>query len=114
MKVSQNEITAIERETAIIKNYPFPTKNLSITNIKVNGRHPVDKTKQHIEHTLTLICYIISGKGTFVIEGKIYQVTKGDALFIQPDQKYYIEGNVEYLVCCEPAYYREQHEQVAI
>ena len=114
MKISQKDIITVERETAVIKQYPFPTKALSITNIKVNGRHPADTTRQHVEHTLTLLCYVISGKGIFVIDGKTYSVTNGDALFIQPNQKYYIEGILEYLVCCEPAYYRKQHEQVKV
>ena len=114
MKIMQSDIAPVERETAIIKNYPFPTKLSSITNIQVKGRHPADKTKQHIEHELTLICYVIKGTGTFVVESKKFDVVAGDAIFIQPNQKYYIEGNLEYLVSCSPAYFREQHEQVSI
>lgn len=113
MKISQKDITAIERETAVIRNYPFPTKDLSITWIKVNGRHPADKTKWHIEHKLALICYVLSGSGKFFVDKHEYDVNSGDAVFIKPEQKYYIIGNLEYIVCCKPAYYREQHEQVA-
>jgi mannose-6-phosphate isomerase class I len=112
MKISLNEITEVDRISAKIKNFPFPVKNISVTNIKVDGRHPLDITKQHIEHKLTLICYVISGQGKFVVENKTHDVVGGDAILIKSDEKYFIEGNLEYLVCCEPAYYREQHEQV--
>lgn len=114
MKIQQTDITPVERETAVIKNYPFPTELISITNIHVKGRHPADKTKQHIEHELTIICYAIRGSGTFVIESEKFEVVAGDAIIIQPNRKYYIDGNLEYLVCCSPAYYREQHEQVSV
>ena len=112
MKISQKDTTTIERETAVIRNYSFSTKDLSITHIKVNGRHPAYTSKLHIEHKLTLICYVLSGQGKFVVDNQEYVVETGDAIFIKPDQKYYIQGNLEYLVCCNPAYYREQHEQI--
>lgn len=113
MKIAQKNITAIERETVVIHNYAFPIKDVSITHIKVFGRHPADKSKLHIEHKLTLICYILTGKGKFVVDEKEFSVETADAIFIKPDQKYYIQGNLEYLVCRNPAYYREQHEQIA-
>jgi len=114
MKISKKDIEPIERETAVISNYPFPTKEISITHIQVKGRHPSDVTKQHIEHKLTLICYVISGSGKFIVEELEIEVSPGDAIFIKSDQKYYIEGDLEYLVSCSPAYYREQHEQVVL
>lgn len=112
MKIGRDDITPIVRESAVIRNYPFSTNELSITNIEVKGRHPSDVTKQHIEHKLTLLCYVISGTGKFIVGGEEFEVTSGDAIFIKPDQKYYIEGNLKYLVSCTPAYYREQHEQI--
>ncbi len=112
MKISKKDIAPVERPTAVIRNYAFPSKELSITSIGVNGRHPSDITKQHIEHKLTLICYVVKGSGKFVVDGEVFEIVSGDAIFIEPNQKYYIEGDLEYLVCCSPAYYREQHEQV--
>lgn len=114
MKLTKDSLEKVERETAAIVSFPFATKDLSITHIKVFGRHPFDKKKLHIEHKLTLICYVINGDGKFVVEDKIFKVTSGDAILILPNQKYYIKGNLEYLVSCSPAYYREQHEQVKI
>jgi mannose-6-phosphate isomerase class I len=114
MKLSKSNLDKVERETATIINFPFSTKQLSVTNIIVSGRHPADNQKWYIEHKLTLICYVIKGSGTFTVDKQIYEVSEGDAVQILPDQKYFIDGNLEYLVACSPAYYREQHEQVEL
>ena len=47
-----------------------------------------------------------------MIDGESFEVIAGDALLINKNQKYSIEGSLEYLVCCTPAYYKEQHEQI--
>lgn len=68
--------------------------------------------EQFIEHDLHVLFYIIDGSGKITVEGKIYDVEKGDVLTIQPGQKYFIEGKLSYVVATNPAYYSEQNEVI--
>ncbi|KKS90559.1 MAG: hypothetical protein UW69_C0008G0027 [Microgenomates group bacterium GW2011_GWA2_44_7] len=113
MKVAKNDAKLITREFTTIYSYPASSKAISAAYIEVKGRHPSGEKEQFIEHDLHVLFYITKGSGTITIENMPYELQEGDVLTIQPGQKYFIEGNISYVVVTSPAYYSEQNEIVA-
>jgi len=92
--------------------YSFDDKDLNIAVVTVNGRYP---EKGYI---LNEVCkevgYILSGSGSVSVIGKdAQQLHPGDAVMIQPNEKFFWQGkSLEMLMPCSPAFYPEQHKEV--
>lgn len=113
MKVARDKVPPRQASSStVVYSYPSGVKDLSIALIKVNGRHPHQKNAMFIEHGLTVLFYIIEGKGKVTIEKAMFEVQTGDTITIEKENKYFLEGNLVYIAATSPAYYKEQNEVV--
>lgn len=113
MKVGFSEAVRIDRDTMTIFNYPQKSKAVSVVRIKVHGRHPQQAKTQFIEHDCHVIFYVINGHGKVVVEDVSYDLSAEDTITILPGQRYYVEGEIDYLAIVSPSYYKEQNEVVS-
>jgi len=94
-------------KNCIAYEYPLEDIDINCALINLNGRYPVKG------RVMNIICkeigYIIKGSGKIVVEGKIYKLKAGDQILIEPNEKYYWQGNMEFVVPCTPAWSSDQH-----
>jgi mannose-6-phosphate isomerase-like protein (cupin superfamily) len=58
------------------------------------------------------IFYIITGKGTWFIEDKPYDVEGGDSIIIPPNTKFYYKGNLKQVCVTSPAWEPEYEQHI--
>jgi quercetin dioxygenase-like cupin family protein len=58
------------------------------------------------------LAYVIGGFGKVVIEGQETEIEEGDLVLIEPEEKYFWDGDLVMFVSSTPAWYPEQHKKV--
>lgn len=92
--------------------YSFGDKDMNIALVTVNGRYPESG------YAMNEVCkeagYVVSGSGALGLEGGEQTVVgPGDAVLLQPGEKYYWEGdNLQLVMPSSPAFYPDQHKKV--
>jgi mannose-6-phosphate isomerase-like protein (cupin superfamily) len=109
--VSKNQVVAYKNSDACTAyEYPFEDKDINGAVIVLSGRYP--DAGRVVNNVCKELVYIIQGSGRVVVESGERPLHTGDMLLIQPDEKYYFEGELEMLMPCTPAWYPEQHKEV--
>ena len=111
-KYTLDDIRIVDLKTKIIYKYPTPTKKLEVNYMKVNGRHPEEKNKFIIEHKCQFVVYVTKGKGKIYAGNEIFEVKEGDVVFVPTNNRFAVEGKLEYVTFENPAWYPEQAEVV--
>ncbi len=94
-------------DRCIALEYPLGDPAINIAHITIDGRYPETGTATNTK--CKEICYVINGEGSVVIEGNKFPLRQGDAVLIEPSERYYWEGVLTLLVPCTPAWSQEQH-----
>lgn len=95
------------------QEYSFGDNGLNIALVTVNGRYPESG------YVMNEVCkeagYVVGGIGALCLESsEKIAVAEGDAILLQPGEKYYWEGESLVLVMpCAPAFYPEQHKKIS-
>lgn len=99
---NSNTCTAIE--------YPMEDKDINGAIIELSGRYP--EKGRVVNMKCKEIAYVIEGSGKVVVEGEEITLNEGDLVLIEPEEKYFWEGNLKMFVPCTPAWYPEQHKEI--
>lgn len=88
---------------ANVRMWKYPTADvcpqLDILFQDANGGH----NEEFISLKSTYIYLIVSGKGKFIIEDRVYPVKEGDVIIIPPGKRFYYTGNTrQYLITTPP------------
>lgn len=73
-----------------------PHLNMSFARCDIVGRLPEKGCLKNL--TSTMICYVIKGSGKVVVEGKDINLSSGDVVQIDHDEKYFWEGKPALIV----------------
>ena len=113
MKITKKEAFVVKpNKNTLVYSYPSNNKNISIAFIKVNGRHPENNGEYFIETKCHLLFYFLKGLGKVMIKDQEFRVKSNDAVIVKSGDKYYLEGNFEYLVSTSPMYSPDQNKIV--
>ncbi|WP_299457176.1 cupin domain-containing protein [uncultured Microscilla sp.] len=78
---------------------------------------PHTKEERHFHAASQQLFFILKGKATFELDGKVIEVMQGESLHIKPRQKHQIQNNadetLEFLVVSQPATRGDRMEEVA-
>lgn len=113
-KYSLKDTTKIDLGTKIIYKYPTPTRAFDVARMVVNGRHPKGKNTYILEHGCMFAMYIIKGKGKVYAGDNVFEVGVDDVIVVPTDNKFAVEGKMEYITFDIPAYYPEQSEEIVL
>ena len=113
-KYSFKDAHLIDLETKKIYKYPTPTKTLDIARMVVKGRHPKNNNTFIIEHKCQFVIYVMKGKGIIYAGNEKFSVGVGDVVFVRTENKFAVEGKLEYITVDSPAFYPEQSEEIQI
>jgi mannose-6-phosphate isomerase-like protein (cupin superfamily) len=111
-KYSSADAKKLDLGTKQIFKYPTPTKTFDIARMVVNGRHPQDKDTFIIEHECQFVIYVIKGSGIIYAGEEKFDVKVDDVVFVTTDNKFAVEGNMEYITVDVPAFFIEQSEEI--
>lgn len=112
VKYSKSDATKIDLGTKTIYKYPTPTQLMDIGIMVVNGRHPEKEGTFIYEDECNFIMYILSGTGRVLAGKDIFEVVKGDVVFVPKKNNFAVEGVFEYITFDTPAFYMEQSKLV--
>jgi mannose-6-phosphate isomerase-like protein (cupin superfamily) len=113
IKVSKEDRKLIDLGTKKIFQYNLPTKILSVSYMKVNGRNP-EGNKVVLEKDCSFAIYITKGSGKFIIDRENIKAEVDDVIFVRAGSTFVAEGNFEYITFVVPAYHPESTEEVDI
>ncbi len=113
-KYSHRETNKVELGTKIIYQYPTPTKSLGIARMVVDGRHPNDKSTFIIEHKCQFVIYITKGTGVIYAGDEEFPVGVGDVVFVPVENRFAVEGKMEYITVDNPAFFPEQVDEIKV
>jgi mannose-6-phosphate isomerase-like protein (cupin superfamily) len=101
-KIVENSNECIVTEYKIDKD-----NHIDCALVSVKGRYPA--AGNVINQKCKEMVYVYEGKGKIVIENIEVLINSGDAVLIEPGEKYYWEGNIYLFIACTPAWEPEQH-----
>lgn len=112
MKVVHNNQTEEFKNSAVCTaiEYPLDDKDINGAVIKLNGRYP-DKGRV-VNLKCKELAYVIKGSGRVEVENETVELNEGDLVLIEPEERYFWEGNLVMFMPCTPAWYPEQHREV--
>ena len=111
-KYTFKETIKIDLGTKVIYKYPTPTKKFDIAKMVVRGRHPQEPTKFILEHKCQFVICVTKGTGKIYAGEDVFDVAKGDVIFVPNDNKFAAEGEMEYITVDVPAFFMEQSEEI--
>ena len=91
--------------------YSFMDKDIDLGIAIINGRYPDEGYGVNL--ISKELIYVIEGRGTLNFENEKIEFSEGDAILIEPNEKYYYD--TEYCkisMSCTPAWSIEQHKLV--
>lgn len=108
--IRKSQAVAVDNNSSKVLEYDFGDADIDIAYIRVEGRYPI--TGRVTNEISKESCYIVEGSGTIYVEEEPFSFSAGDALLIQPGERFYWEGNMTMVVPSTPAWKPEQHRQV--
>lgn len=91
----------------IAYEYAHEDKDISVAFIELTGRYP-DKGRVMNQICKEMI-FVSKGEGKVEIDGNKFMLNESDAILIQPNQKYFLEGKMGLVISAYPAWYPKQH-----
>jgi len=75
---------------------------------EINGRYPENGwATNKISKEMT---YVINGSGKIYVENIECNINEGDVILINPNEKFYWQGNLKLFIPCAPAWHPDQYE----
>jgi mannose-6-phosphate isomerase-like protein (cupin superfamily) len=113
-KIQKKDAKLIDLGGKRIYAYPLQTKMMSVAYMVVKGRNPTKKNTFLLEHDCQFIIYVTKGKGRIYTSNELFEVTVGDVVYIPTDNKFAVEGDMEYVTVDTPGYYPEQSTEIEV
>lgn len=109
-----------KRQTKEFKNgkfcvaweYSTGDKDINAAVIDLTGRYPEEGCV--VNRVCKEIIHVIKGSGTLTVDGQEIALVEGDQVLVEPNEKYFFDGKMTFVVPCAPAWYPKQHEHVAL
>lgn len=98
--------------TCTVYEYVFGDADINGALGVINGRYP--ETGWVVNKICKELVYVVSGSGSLRTRSQYQPLAAGDSALIPPGEAYYFEGkDLAVLMPCAPAWYPEQHEELA-
>jgi mannose-6-phosphate isomerase-like protein (cupin superfamily) len=98
LEFKNGDLTTIE--------YPFNDKDINCAIVTLKGRHP--KEDWILNQECKELVYIIKGSTTLTTETETVNLNEGDMVILEPNEKYFWQGDCVLLTPTTPAWTPEQ------
>lgn len=107
----ENALKGKNSEVCKTLEYSFQDKNIDLGIATLSGRFPGEGYA--LNEISKELVYVINGSGTLVFQDRKIDFKVGDAILIQPGDKYYYETDFAVLsLICTPSWDPKQHKIV--
>jgi len=97
--------------TCIATEYPTGDKDINIALVRIlDDRYPPKGWA--VNSICKEMAYIVKGEAILTTNNYSVHLSEGDVVLIEPNEKYYWEGDFEMVVPCAPAWFKKQHKVV--
>ncbi|MFH1474055.1 MAG: hypothetical protein ABIE55_04170 [Candidatus Aenigmatarchaeota archaeon] len=96
--------------SCIAYEYGHKDKDIDVAFIEIRGRYP--ERGRVVSKVSKEMIFISKGNGKIEIDGEYFDLNEGDAIIIQPNQKYFFEGKLDLVFSCNPSWNPENYENV--
>ena len=100
----------VRSNSCTVWEYEMADKDINIATAKISGRHPEQGFS--INTRCKELVFVLGGEGKMIFENQEIKLEKGDSVLIEPNEKFYLEGNLEISISCNPAWTLEQYKSV--
>ncbi len=95
-----------------VYEYDFDTDVIDTARVCISGRYPEGG---YAKNTIcSEVAYVLSGTGEICIDCSVQVLNEGDTILINPNQKFFWDGNIELLITCTPKWDSKQYEVFGI
>lgn len=109
-KYTKQDTNTIDLGTKTIYKYPTPTKDMDIGKMVIDGRHPT--AGFIVEEECSFVMYILKGNGKVFAGDDVFSVEQEDVVFVPKNNKFAVDGQMEYITFDSPAWYPEQAKEI--
>ena len=102
----QSAQTHSSGERFIAKEYNTLDPDINIAYVEVNGRHP--ETGKIANTLCKELIYVAGGGGKLIINDQTIDLSEGDVILIEPNEKCHWEGQLQLVPACHPAWTFDQ------
>ena len=91
--------------------YDFKESDMDLGVATIKGRYPNEGYCMNLK--CKELVYVINGEGFLFMEDKNISFSKGDAILLEPKEKYYWKSDYcEIAMICTPPWNKEQYELI--
>lgn len=91
-------------------HYPIEDEDINVALIQIAGRYPEEG--RTVNEKCKEIIYVVQGEGEAYVDDHKRTLKKNDVLFIDKNEKYYLQGHMTLFVPCTPAWTEKQHKMI--
>ena len=77
---------------------------------EVHGRYP--ESGVAVNTQVKELVYVMQGSGELWMNDEATAFEQGDALLVEPGERYYFQGDFTLAIACNPAFTPEQHQHI--
>lgn len=110
--IRKSETTKFENsEHCVAFEYSMEDKDINGAIVEISGRYP--EKGRVVNEKVKEMAYVVKGSGKIVVEGQETSLAEGDLVLLMPGERYFWDGDLTMFVPCAPAWYAEQHKEIA-
>jgi quercetin dioxygenase-like cupin family protein len=94
----------------VVWEYPLYDADINLAVVNITGRYPEEGRVAN--QTCKEVAYVVEGKIKLNLEGEELFLQKGDAVLIEPGERFYWEGDATLVMPCTPPWTPEQYTKV--
>ena len=106
----ENSLKGTDVDNCKVDEYSFGDKDIDVGVVHLTGRYP--KEGYCLNEISKEVIYILEGTGKICFESDEVYFKKDDAIFIEPNTKYYWVGECVATMTCTPAFSPKQYKLV--
>lgn len=106
----QNRHASQNSDTCTAFEYPLSEHEIDMAVVEIKGRYP--DSGRAVNTVAKEIALVIEGSGKISIENTDISLSKGDVVYIEPNERIFWEGNLTLAISCTPAWSKDQYEYV--
>ncbi len=100
-------ITISNSPKCIVTEFPLNDSDANLAVAHITDRYPITGFVVNTESKEFV--YVISGSGIVGLESGEVELSKGDSLVLDKNEKFFWKGNLEIMTICLPPWKPEQH-----
>jgi mannose-6-phosphate isomerase-like protein (cupin superfamily) len=102
--------THVNGPACSVVEYPMDDARINVAIVHLTGRYPDAGAAMNL--ACAELAYVAAGSGTVTVDEKETAFAEGDAVLIEPNEKFFWDGTMTLIMPCAPAWEPGQYRAV--